>query len=877
MPVEKRQLSPESLLREAARAIVEENRSADLSGVTILLPNLQVASSLGILLREAAGLPFVLLPEMHTLSGLAAALEFTPESRRMAGIYLALREKNWFRENDLWRLSRELLKLFDELTRWRVALPASLENFSAMLEQAYRADAGGPFLFEARLVHELWHAMESDGLSEAAASQVKLANLAQNASGPLYAIGLDDFTPAEEAFFAAWSQRASVKLFREARSGIFGKVWPLQEEGFTLKSRAEAARSECNPVSNVALFCANSLEEEAEAAQIKIRKWLFEGKRRIALVALDRLAARRTRALLERAQILVSDETGWTFSTTSASTVLARLLDCLASDFYHEDILDLLKSPFIFSDWEEGEKRRAAYFLEQAIRKHSVVSNLGHYARLDLEAEARKALEALRDASRRFPRRAMPLSAWLDTLFDSLEALGIAAGLEEDRAGAELLQRLDVLRKELADEAGRFGFRAWRRWLDMQLESATFKDSGIRSPVVFTHLHAARLREFDAVVLLGCDAAHLPAEPDQGIFFNQAVRSELKLPLMEAQKRRQLDDLAGLLCRSEEVWASWQSLKNGEPNLLSPYLEQLNAFHHHAFGFDLVDRGFSKAIPSMRFGNARSSIGKTDCPAPAVGNTLVPQSISASGYSSLLACPYQYYAGRILGLDPLDEAEKILEKADYGTYLHKILYLFHRRHPKITGLADARGELERLSDEVFRDAVEADYLSHGWALRWKAMIPQYLAWQEKREMAGWKVEKIEEDRSLEIPLRGGKKLVLRGRLDRVDVSSEGLAVIDYKTQSAGILKEKLADPGEDVQLAVYALLLGEPVVEAAFLGLDGEVKEFTQEETGACENRERLAEIFDELYAGARLPAQGLEKVCSYCDMRGLCRKDYWE
>ena len=876
MPVEKKQFSPESLLRDAACAIVEENRSADLSGVTILLPNLQVASPLGILLREAAGLPFILLPEMHTFSGLAAASEFTPESRRMAGIYLALREKNWFRENDLWRLSRELLKLFDELTRWKVALPASLEDFSALFEQAYRADAGGPLLFEARLVHELWHAMESDELSEAAACQVKLANLAQNASGPLYAIGLDDFTPAEEAFFAAWSTRASVKLFCEARSGFYGKVWPLQEEEPGLKSRAEACRTECSPVSNVALFCANSLEEEAEAAQIKVRKWLFEGKRRIALVALDRLAARRTRALLERAQILVSDETGWTFSTTSASTVLARLLDCLASDFYHEDILDLLKSPFIFSGWGEGEKRRAAYFLEQAIRKHSVVSNLGHYARLDLEAEARRALEALRDASLSFSGRAMPLSAWLDALFGSLDALGIAAGLKEDRAGTELLERLDILRRELADETGRFGFRAWRRWLDMQLESMTFKDSGIRSPVVFTHLHAARLREFDAVVLLGCDAAHLPAESDQEVFFNQAVRSELKLPLMEAQKRKQLADLAGLLSRSGEVWASWQSLKNGEPNLLSPYLEQLNAFHHHAFGFDLVDREFSKTIPSMRFENARTAIGKTDCPAPAVDSAMVPQSISASGYSSLLACPYQYYAGRILGLAPLDEAEKVLEKADYGSYLHKILYLFHRRHPKIAHLADARDELERLSDEVFRDAVEADYLSHGWALRWKAMIPQYLAWQEKREMAGWKVEKIEEDRSLEIPLRGGKKLTLRGRLDRVDASSEGLAVIDYKTQSASILKEKLADPGEDVQLAVYALLLGEPVVEAFFLGLDGEVKEFFQEETGAFENRERLAEIFDELHAGARLPAQGLEKVCSRCDMRGLCRKDYW-
>ena len=90
---------------------------------------------------------------------------------------------------------------------------------------------------------------------------------------------------------------------------------------------------------------------------MQVRLWLQAGKRDIAIVAQDRVAARRMRALLERAEILVADETGWTFATLSVSTVLDRWLTALQSDFYHVDLLDLLKSPFIFADMAASERK----------------------------------------------------------------------------------------------------------------------------------------------------------------------------------------------------------------------------------------------------------------------------------------------------------------------------------------------------------------------------------------------------------------------------------------------------------------------------------------------------------------------------------------
>jgi len=39
----------------------------------------------------------------------------------------------------------------------------------------------------------------------------------------------------------------------------------------------------------------------------------------------------------------------------------------------------------------------------------------------------------------------------------------------------------------------------------------------------------------------------------------------------------------------------------------------------------------------------------------------------------------------------------------------------------------------------------------------------------------------------------------------------------------------------------------------------------------------RLGEIFEQLRGGAVMPAHGAEKICSYCEMRGVCRRGEWE
>jgi ATP-dependent helicase/nuclease subunit B len=426
-----------------------------------------------------------------------------------------------------------------------------------------------------------------------------------------------------------------------------------------------------------------------------------------------------------------------------------------------------------------------------------------------------------------------------------------------------------------------YSFAEWRRWLAQQLDLNTFRDTGVESPVLFTHLAATRWRQFDAVLLLGSDAAHLPAPANAGQWFNDAVRASLGLPLASAQQAQVRDDLLALLAINDNVLASWQASKNGEPNLLSPHLEMLRALHLLAYRDDLAASDLGELLAQARVqGEAFALPPAGEMPRPAVQPELLPQRVSPSGYNSLVACPYQFYARHMLRLNELDEVREELDKRDYGTWVHAALQRFH---DEFKSLLEHEREvveaaLRRISAEVFAGALAHDYLAQAWLLRWQAQIPAYIDWQLANERAGWRYSGAETEFEIGVM----ESLTLRGRIDRIDYQSEdmeALRVLDYKTQAVAPLRNKLKEPGEDVQLACYAHDLH--ASEAAFVALDGGKVDAVTPPHDIAElarlNIERLKRVFERMHQGAALPAHGAESVCGYCEMRGLCRQGQWE
>lgn len=896
------------LLHAASAAILARERAPNLSGVVVIVPSVYLVQPMQRALQRAANGVTLLLPAITTLDLWAETVPLrktpAPDSRRLAWIYSALRRANWFLGLDLWQVAAEILTLIDACSRHGVTLPEDASDFQRVVRQALRAADNHAIQFEARLVHELWRALQADGaeIDRHGAYRLRLAELAGRADAHLYVVGLAEITAAEEQFLQRYARHQPVHVLRAddtagaACTTLFALLhgaWNDDQSAPVLMARAMAfgQRNRASPAASLRMFAAKSLEQEAQAVEFTVRRWLYQGKRTIAIVVQDRLTARRARARLERAQILIADESGWTLSTTTASSVAMRWLELIAGDFYFRDLLDFLRSPFILRDLDEAQRRAAGAELETLLIRANYISGLHKlrsiFDRSDLLPAASRLAASLLASAQLFGRKPRPLSSWLRASLECLERLGATSALRLDAAGIDLLRLLQTLAIELQGDNEIYSLSEWRRWFDRQLEDASFRDTAIASAVVLTHLGLTDGRTFDGVILLGADADHLPSPSSNGLF-NDAVLRQLGLPSREARCDLERRRLMNVLAHSGTALITWQAAKGNEPNPPSPYWARLIAFHRVAYGEALADTELERLLDALpATADGEEGIGVPAMPHPSAP-ALIPDTLSAYDYGSLIACPYQFFVRRMLALREQDEVLEAMEKKDYGELVHRILAEFHQRFPVVAASDDAilLAALREISEKIFQAAPEGDYFARAWRLRWEQFIPAYVEWQREREQQGWRWQVSEVAREYPLELVSGKMVRLRGRLDRIDTrrdesNQDYFAVLDYKTGNAEGLKKRAANPDEDSQLPFYAIIAGAAPSELAYVGLDDDpvVAHIMAGDAGeiAIDHRQRLRRALSDIAAGKGLPAQGVDAVCAYCEAHGVCRKRYWE
>lgn len=884
---------------EAARALLDEGllRDADpqlrdFSGVRVLVPGFAHAPFLKSALAGLLQHPFI-PPRITTMSSWVRMLppdtaeaSVPSQSERLMSLYAELRQHAWLkklfsarRNTDLLPLAQVLLTLFDELTEallpmMQVSPDVAEERWQEALEQL-PLPARNILSDEAQLVWTLWKSQLGSN-DVTAVCHARMMKLAQEADAPLIWINPACAGPLQEAFLTAYAemqpvQRIVLDWHAHAVDEAFACAWTemLEEEG--RDSWFARGPVDIMPPQGVSLCASGSLEEEAQRGAQQVIDWLRAGKERIAIIAQDRVVARRIRALLERAQVHVADETGWKLSTTRTAAALAALLDVVSTRGETVALLDLLKSPFLCPDVEDKALR--VMEVEHALRRFNVLGGWDSaIAVLDDAPLARDMVRLIADQAARFAGR-KSLREWGVVTGDALTALGMHDALQNDAAGAQVIALLDMLAQDCDGMPHQFSFSEWRAFLGLQLESAPFVPPESDRRVVMLQLSGAPLRTFDAVLMVGADADHLPSQSTETLFFANAVRRELGLETREMRQRTQLRDLAELLIANPEVVLSWQSFRNGEPNPASSWIERLQLTLERAGVPPLPQRAI--AIEARKLESRPPRM-----PAPAAPG-LLPLKLSASGYNSLVACPYQFFATRMLGLASLDELSDMPEKRDYGDWLHEILRTYHEalRDRKIA-FAEREALLCAISEEVFGKALAQSAAALGYYARWQKVIPAYLEWANERESQGWKFVLGEQRFDKTLTWEGGQ-ITLHGYIDRVDENEAGeRAVLDYKTKALQSLRDRLKD-SEDHQLAFYGLLSDLPVAAANYVAL-----EVTRDKTGDAEAKNYAewqvvleAQIVANIRAiagGAALPANGIEKICIYCEVRGLCRKGAW-
>ena len=858
----------------AARRLLDRHadRLPDLSGLMVLVPNHRAGLDFARAMALLAGLPALIPPDIVPLKSWAerhTGGPVEPAAARLARLHAVLRHEDWLGPVDKWALAEELLQLADALSAERTGQAAASQlcaRYNGQLER------------EVALVEAVWHTLNGDGNDPQARYARALDAAAQafaDAPRPILGFDLGPLTGVERRFLEQCAAHAPVDILTPdpavPRSAVLTQAWQMTEPPLVDRARNLACALPESPLGTIRLAPAANLEAEARAVVTWVAEQLHAGARDLALIALDRETTRRVRALLERIEVRVADETGWTLSTTAAAAVVDRWLACVANDFPHTELLDLLKSPFVLGD--PAARQDQVLRFELALRRRGVAQGLAEMQRL-----AREQFDAVPDwlarlaaAAHDFSRARAPLAVWLERLLASLDVLDARAPLEADAAGHALVDTLAQLARDLAADSEKYGFAEWRRWLDRALEAASFRDESVDSPVVITSLAHARGRRFDAVALIGADARHLPPRPAPGLFAD-AIRAALGLPTALDQAHAATTDLLALVAPAPALF-SWQAWHDDEPNPASPLVLRLDALHRAAW-----DTGLARQPAGEPPARPSPPVAPATQPAPMVSAAQLPRRYSASSYQTLLDCPYRFFVERVLGVRSLDEADDPLDKSDYGSALHRILKRFHDSDPPLDHDA-ALAQLMEFSHAEFANLPA--YTAAAWASRWAPIQPAYIdAWRAWAAQ-GWRYVSGETPFSQTCNVKGLGKVELMGVLDRVDIRTdadgfETRAVFDYKTGAASSLKKKSQDPAEAVQLPFYAWLCEDAA--AAFLPLsETPVKAIELPgETDVGGIADRLPALLEALVAGAPLPASGIDSVCQYCDARGVCRKGNW-
>ncbi|MGH9456086.1 MAG: PD-(D/E)XK nuclease family protein [Thermoanaerobaculia bacterium] len=299
--------------------------------------------------------------------------------------------------------------------------------------------------------------------------------------------------------------------------------------------------------------------------------------------------------------------------------------------------------------------------------------------------------------------------------------------------------------------------------------------------------------------------------------------------------------------------------------------------------------------------------GRIDAPAEEVDPRLQERPYSASRLERMAACPFGYFLQSILGIEPLESVERSeewLTAMEYGSLFHTVLERFMREicdrgEKPVVALHEGRleeiamRELEEKAREIppsSRSAFEArrDDLLRSCAI--------FLRIEEKHcgEIDAKYFEvpfgfgdaegELAMREPLEIELRDGRSVRMRGRIDRVDhhPARDRWHVWDYKSGSPWKYKQtgSLAG-GTLIQHAIYARAVNEMLARRGDAGRVEASGYYFPTPKGRGERITkvagdgRLEEALDHLFTivGSGWFPQGDLDRCKFCDYPSICLK----
>lgn len=689
------------------------------------------------------------------------------------------------------------------------------------------------------------------------------------------------------------------------------------ENEFNIKQRAESfANNHTDPLLNhLSIYKSNRFEQHVKAIDIQIRIWLNQKNNNIGVVTTDRKLVRRLRAVLEHANVSVNDAAGWALATTSAAVVIEWWLQLVEERYPVKQFLALAKSPFLPIEDRDLHEKAINIFETEIILALNVHNGIHRYRdaiekiqekTTTIEQPVFNYLTLLLDRfeasaqllTKLHSKKSYPLHLFIKELLNSIKPIGIYTALNNDDAGKQIIELFEDQIAHFKLIENKMSWSESRRFMSRIFDQQNYKPPTSKNAVTFCSLEQSRLQKFDAVVIASMDKNNFPGATNNYVFFNEQVRTELNIPTWRNDHARHLHQFRSLLDCSENILITVQTENNGEKTTPSPWLEAIETYYRMAYNLSLfnVELEYYVALDTTQITKNTEIPLPTQTlqPSPVLIHDLKPENISISQYQSLVNCPYQYFTLTCLNLNQTSELNEELGKADFGSLVHLSIHAFFTNLDYLPGpfknkvtihnRDEAENMLRLISKQAFSQSTNTE-LSDGfsnelWLQRWLNLIPKFIDWEIKRQ-TNYTPYKHEAEKKLNI----NDTSQIHGRLDRVDKSKDGYAIIDYKTGTTPTKKSIIA--GEQVQLPMYALLNENNTndktsqVEYVTIGENNIVKSIAlikDEELDHLKSEHllRLENFFKHLNQDIPFTALATNDTCERCDAAGVCRNSFW-
>ncbi|SMC61089.1 PD-(D/E)XK nuclease family protein [Moheibacter sediminis] len=466
--------------------------------------------------------------------------------------------------------------------------------------------------------------------------------------------------------------------------------------------------------------------------------------------------------------------------------------------FYYKNVLDIISNT-IFQ-----EKNFDAGKLNRKIRKENRIFNTSQFIQEELKGSIYSELFEIHSDTNSFVTHLMK---WIEGLMQNKE-------IEINDLDKEYVYRFSLLMNQLADELKDFNaiqnFKTLYVLYNRLLTNETI--SFVGEPLEglqLVGLLETRLLDFENVIMTSVNDGVIPPGRTENSFIPYDIRREMGMNTFTENDAVFAYHFYRLLQRAENISLLYNTEADGlDSGERSRFLAQMQYESSHKIENKIAVPEFTAQL------HQPLEIMKTSAVMEALERWL-EKGISASSLSNYLRNPIDFYQQQVLGVRDFEDAEETVGARVLGNIVHNSLEeLYKPLLGKILVEKDFDSIFEN-SEKALIEAFQNEY-GKGDFLRGKNHLVYKIAHsfiqnviksdQNLAKHNEFIVHELETQLESELILSNGKKVKLKGFIDRIDELNGIKRIIDFKTgnvteSTLNVVEKKLENIFSDAKFA----------------------------------------------------------------------------